>query len=182
MMRRAAGHFLRAQARNGRAPALHLTPTLGAVNVAAPTKEVTSFFSREGAIGRGLHTSGAAAAISALEMSSLLEERISKHYSDLNVEEIGRVLSVGDGIARVYGLNKIQSGEMVEFASGVKGMALNLENDNVGIVCFGSDTTISEGDIVKRTGTPRDPIDRFFTQPTPSAPTFNPPTSASFFL
>ena len=66
--------------------------------------------------------------------------------------KIGRVLSVGDGIARVYGLNKIQAGEMVEFASGVKGMALNLENDNVGIVCFGSDTTISEGDIVKRTG------------------------------
>ena len=64
-----------------------------------------------------------------------------------------RVLSVGDGIARVYGLNNIQSGEMVEFASGVKGMALNLENDNVGVVCFGSDTSISEGDIVKRTGT-----------------------------
>jgi hypothetical protein len=85
-------------------------------------------------------------------MSSLLEERISKHYTEVNMEEIGRVLSVGDGIARVYGLNKIQSGEMVEFASGVKGMALNLENDNVGIVCFGSDTTISEGDIVKRTG------------------------------
>ena len=62
------------------------------------------------------------------------------------------MLSVGDGIARVYGLNKIQSGEMVEFASGVRGMALNLENDNVGVVCFGSDTTINEGDIVKRTG------------------------------
>ena len=130
-----------------------LPPALGAVNVAAPTKEVTSFFSREGAIGHGFHTSGAAAGISAQELSSLLEERISKHYSDMNIDEIGRVLSVGDGIARVYGLNKIQSGEMVEFASGVKGMALNLENDNVGIVCFGSDTTISEGDIVKRTGT-----------------------------
>ena len=82
----------------------------------------------------------------------LLEERISGHYSALDIDEIGRVLSVGDGVARVYGLNKIQSGEMVEFASGVKGMALNLENDNVGIVCFGSDTTINEGDIVKRTG------------------------------
>jgi hypothetical protein len=71
------------------------------------------------------------------------------------------VLSVGDGIARVYGLNKIQSGEMVEFASGVKGMALNLENDNVGIVCFGSDTSINEGDIVKRTGAyPRPPSPR----------------------
>jgi len=90
--------------------------------------------------------------LSAVELSKLLEQRISNHYSDLNIDEIGRVLSVGDGIARVYGLNKIQSGEMVEFASGVKGMALNLENDNVGIVCFGSDTTINEGDIVKRTG------------------------------
>jgi len=91
-------------------------------------------------------------ALSALELSQLLEHRISNHYSALNIDEIGRVLSVGDGIARVYGLHKIQSGEMVEFASGVKGMALNLENDNVGIVCFGSDTQIREGDIVKRTG------------------------------
>jgi proton translocating ATP synthase F1 alpha subunit len=73
-------------------------------------------------------------------------------YASLNVDEIGRVLSVGDGIARVYGLNKVQSGEMVEFANGMKGMALNLENDNVGVVCFGNDTGIKEGDIVKRTG------------------------------
>ena len=94
----------------------------------------------------------AAMAMSAVELSSLLEQRISNHYTDLNIDEIGRVLSVGDDIARVYGLNKIQSGEMVEFASGVRGMALNLENDNVGVVCFGSDTTINEGDIVKRTG------------------------------
>jgi len=70
----------------------------------------------------------------------------------LNVDEVGRVLSIGDGIARVYGLSKVQAGEMVEFASGVKGMALNLENDNVGVVCFGSDTEIGEGDVVKRTG------------------------------
>jgi F-type H+-transporting ATPase subunit alpha len=62
------------------------------------------------------------------------------------------VVLVGDGIARVYGLNKIQAGEMVEFASSVKGMALNLENENVGIVIFGSDTAIKEGNIVKRTG------------------------------
>uniref|UniRef100_A0A2N9GHV0 ATP synthase subunit alpha, mitochondrial n=11 Tax=Pentapetalae TaxID=1437201 RepID=A0A2N9GHV0_FAGSY len=68
------------------------------------------------------------------------------------VDEIGRVVSVGDGIARVYGLNEIQAGEMVEFASGVKGIALNLENENVGIVVFGSDTAIKEGDLVKRTG------------------------------
>jgi len=90
--------------------------------------------------------------LSAGEVSSLLEQRISNYYTKLNVDEIGRVISVGDGIARVYGLNKIQAGEMVEFSSGVKGMALNLENDNVGVVCFGSDTAIFEGDIVKRTG------------------------------
>jgi proton translocating ATP synthase F1 alpha subunit len=90
--------------------------------------------------------------ISAGELSTLLEQRISNYYTQLNVDEIGRVLSVGDGIARVYGLNKIQSGEMVEFANGMKGMALNLENDNVGVVCFGNDSGIKEGDIVKRTG------------------------------
>jgi F-type H+-transporting ATPase subunit alpha len=142
MMRRAAGQFLR-QARNG-ASALTTAPK------AAPS---SASWVRAGAIGgsRGFTTTPAIAS-GAQELSSLLEERISKHYSDMNIDEIGRVLSVGDGIARVYGLNKIQSGEMVEFASGVKGMALNLENDNVGIVCFGSDTTISEGDIVKRTG------------------------------
>ena len=61
------------------------------------------------------------------EMSSLLEEKISNRYSKININEIGRVLSIGDGIARVYGLNKIQAGEMVEFSGGVKGMALNLE-------------------------------------------------------
>jgi F-type H+-transporting ATPase subunit alpha len=86
------------------------------------------------------------------ELSYLLEQRITNYYSKLQVDEIGRVVSVGDGIARVYGLNKIQAGEMVEFSNGVKGMALNLENDNVGIVVFGSDTAIKEGDIVKRTG------------------------------
>jgi len=90
--------------------------------------------------------------ISAGEISTLLEQRISNYYTSLNVDEIGRVLSVGDGIARVYGLNKIQAGEMVEFSSGIKGMALNLENDNVGVVCFGNDSAIYEGDIVKRTG------------------------------
>lgn len=86
------------------------------------------------------------------ELSYLLEQRITNYYTKLQVDEIGRVVSVGDGIARVYGLNKIQAGEMVEFANGVLGMALNLENENVGIVVFGSDTAIKEGDIVKRTG------------------------------
>ena len=86
------------------------------------------------------------------EISTLLEQKISNTYSKLNIDEVGRVLSIGDGIARVYGLNKIQAGEMVEFSGGVKGMALNLESDNVGVVLFGSDANISEGDIVKRTG------------------------------
>ena len=86
------------------------------------------------------------------EISTLLEQKISNNYSKLNIDEVGRVLSIGDGIARIYGLNKIQAGEMVEFSGGVKGMALNLESDNVGVVLFGSDANISEGDIVKRTG------------------------------
>lgn len=81
----------------------------------------------------------------AAELTTLLESRISNFYTNFQVDEIGRVVSVGDGIARVYGLNEIQAGEMVEFASGVKGIALNLENENVGIVVFGSDTAIKEG-------------------------------------
>nr|CCM09777.1 ATP synthase F1 subunit 1 [Pelargonium inquinans] len=86
------------------------------------------------------------------ELTRILEERISYFDNQIQLDEIGRVLSVGDGIARVSGLHKIQAGEMVEFASGVKGIALNLENENVGIVAFGSDTEIKEGDLVKRTG------------------------------
>ncbi|CAK9166533.1 unnamed protein product [Ilex paraguariensis] len=88
----------------------------------------------------------------AAELTTLLESRISNFYTNFQVDEIGQVVSVGDGIARVYGLNEIQAGEMVEFVSGVKGIALNLENENVGIVVFGSDTAIKEGDLVKRTG------------------------------
>nr|ANA57037.1 ATP synthase F1 subunit alpha [Pyramimonas parkeae] len=90
--------------------------------------------------------------ISAGELSNLLEKKVSNYYAKLEIEEIGRVISVGDGIARVYGLQKIQAGEMVEFSNGIQGMALNLENDNVGVVVFGSDTEIKEGDLVKRTG------------------------------
>jgi len=89
---------------------------------------------------------------SSSEISSVLEERIRGHASSEDLEETGRVLSIGDGIARVYGLNHIQAEEMVEFSSGLKGMALNLERDNVGIVVFGNDKLIKEGDIVKRTG------------------------------
>jgi F-type H+-transporting ATPase subunit alpha len=83
---------------------------------------------------------------------SVLEEKLEKVSSLKNIEESGKVISIGDGIARVYGLNKVQAGEMVEFSSGVKGMALNLEADNVGIVVLGNDRDIQEGDIVIRTG------------------------------
>jgi F-type H+-transporting ATPase subunit alpha len=86
------------------------------------------------------------------EVSSVLEERIMGQAPKINLDETGRVLSIGDGIARVYGLKHVQAEEMVEFAGGMKGMALNLEPDNVGIVVFGNDKEIKEGDIVKRTG------------------------------
>lgn len=86
------------------------------------------------------------------EVSSILEERILNQASAVDLQETGKVLSIGDGIARVYGLKNIQAEEMVEFSSGLKGMALNLEPDNVGVVVFGNDKLIKEGDIVKRTG------------------------------
>ncbi|KAK6630164.1 hypothetical protein RUM44_005720 [Polyplax serrata] len=88
----------------------------------------------------------------AAEISSILEEKILGASTKIDLEETGRVVSIGDGIARVYGLNNIQADEMVEFSSGLKGMALNLEPDNVGVVVFGNDKLIKEGDIVKRTG------------------------------
>ncbi|KAJ3081510.1 ATP synthase subunit alpha, mitochondrial [Quaeritorhiza haematococci] len=94
----------------------------------------------------------AAAKPGTAEVSSILEERILGATADVDVQETGRVLSIGDGIARVYGLRNVQAEEMVEFSSGLKGMALNLEPDNVGIVVFGNDRLIKEGDIVKRTG------------------------------
>ncbi|XP_053887839.1 ATP synthase subunit alpha, mitochondrial [Malaclemys terrapin pileata] len=86
------------------------------------------------------------------EVSSILEERILGTDTSVELEETGRVLSIGDGIARVYGLRNVQAEEMVEFSSGLKGMSLNLEPDNVGVVVFGNDRLIKEGDIVKRTG------------------------------
>ncbi|MCR9156948.1 MAG: F0F1 ATP synthase subunit alpha [Rhodobacteraceae bacterium] len=89
--------------------------------------------------------------IQAAEISAILKEQIKNFGQDAEVTEVGRVLSVGDGIARVYGLDNIQAGEMVEFPGGIRGMALNLEADNVGIVIFGSDRDIKEGDTVKRT-------------------------------
>jgi len=90
--------------------------------------------------------------IRAAEISAILKEQISNFGTEAQVAEVGQVLSVGDGIARAYGLDNVQAGEMVEFPGGIKGMALNLEEDNVGIVIFGDDRGIKEGDTVKRTG------------------------------
>src|ERR1700750_3029946 len=91
--------------------------------------------------------------IRAAEISAILKQQIANFGTEAESAEVGQVLAVGDGIARVYGLDNVQSGEMVEFPGGIKGMALNLETDNVGIVIFGDDSTIKEGDTVKRTGT-----------------------------
>ena len=91
--------------------------------------------------------------IRAAEISRVIKDQIASFGDQAQVSETGQVLSVGDGIARIYGLDNVQAGEMVEFANGVQGMALNLEADNVGVVIFGSDSEIKEGDIVKRTGT-----------------------------
>ena len=90
--------------------------------------------------------------IRAAEISSILKDQIKNFGKEAEVSEIGQVLSVGDGIARVYGLDKVQAGELVEFPGGIRGMALNLETDNVGCVIFGDDRNIKEGDTVKRTG------------------------------
>ncbi len=91
--------------------------------------------------------------IRAAEISKVIKDQIANFGTDATVSEVGSVLSVGDGIARIHGLDQVQAGEMVEFANGVQGMALNLEADNVGVVIFGSDAEIKEGDTVKRTGT-----------------------------
>ncbi len=90
--------------------------------------------------------------IRAAEISAILKQQIATFGTEAEVAEVGQVLSVGDGIARVHGLDKVQAGEMVEFPGGIKGMALNLETDNVGVVIFGDDRNIKEGDVVKRTG------------------------------
>ncbi|MBN8849837.1 MULTISPECIES: F0F1 ATP synthase subunit alpha [unclassified Sphingomonas] len=91
--------------------------------------------------------------IRAAEISRVIKDQIANFGTEAQVSETGQVLSVGDGIARIYGLDNVQAGEMVEFANGVQGMALNLEADNVGVVIFGSDAEIKEGDTVRRTGT-----------------------------
>jgi F-type H+/Na+-transporting ATPase subunit alpha len=89
--------------------------------------------------------------IRAAEISSILKDQIASFGTEAEIAEVGRVLSVGDGIARAYGLDQVEAGEMVEFEDGTRGMALNLEEDNVGIVIFGDDRAIGEGTIVKRT-------------------------------
>ena len=91
--------------------------------------------------------------IRAAEISAVIRDQIASFGTEAEVSEVGQVMSVGDGIARVFGLDNVQAGEMVEFPGGIRGMALNLEADNVGVVIFGSDSTIKEGDTVKRTGT-----------------------------
>ncbi|HKF59963.1 MAG TPA: F0F1 ATP synthase subunit alpha [Dongiaceae bacterium] len=90
--------------------------------------------------------------IRAAEISAILKQQIANFGTEADVAEVGQVLSVGDGVARIYGLDKVEAGEMVEFPGGIRGMALNLESDNVGVVIFGDDRSIKEGDLVKRTG------------------------------
>src|SRR5512144_2073495 len=90
--------------------------------------------------------------IRAAEISAILRQQIEDFGTEADVAEVGQVLSVGDGVARVYGLDNVQAGEMVEFPGAIRGMALNLETDNVGVVIFGDDRSIKEGDTVKRTG------------------------------
>jgi len=125
-----------------------------AANVARQVAKATPQVGGSMAVmSKKLSTSSAVnAGAASAEISSILEERILGSAPKANLDETGRVLSIGDGIARVYGLKNIQAEEMVEFSSGLKGMALNLEPDNVGVVVFGNDKLIKEGDVVKRTG------------------------------
>src|SRR6476620_7139963 len=90
--------------------------------------------------------------IRAAEISKVIRDQIASFGTEAQVSEVGSVLSVGDGIARIHGLDNVQAGEMVEFSNGIKGMALNLEADNVGVVIFGTDSQIEEGSTVRRTG------------------------------
>lgn len=122
-------------------------------NLPRTSVQVSKVLPAVGVSPRWFSTSHVArAASTSAETSTILEERILGAAQKTDLEETGRVLSIGDGIARVYGLKNIQAEEMVEFSSGLKGMALNLEPDNVGVVVFGNDKLIREGDIVKRTG------------------------------
>merc|ERR1711991_774211 len=119
---------------------------IGSLGTTIAATQVTRMFASAANISAAKKNLGVA------ELSRVLEERILNYESPTEMNEVGKVLSVGDGIARIHGLDNIQAGEMVEFKSKIKGMALNLENDNVGVVVFGNDTHIKEGETVKRTG------------------------------
>jgi F-type H+-transporting ATPase subunit alpha len=123
---------------------MRLSPFRGVSRAATTLRQARSFHASAVAAKKG--------DISASELSSILQEKMSSVSDDVSIDEVGKVLNIGDGIARVYGLRSVQAGEMVEFPGAIKGMALNLENDNVGIVIFGNDRAIKEGDTVKRTG------------------------------
>ena len=110
--------------------------------------------------------------IRAAEISAILKEQIKNFGSEAQVSEVGQVLSVGDGIARIYGLDNVQAGEMIEFPGGTRGMALNLESDNVGVVIFGSDREIEEGNTVKRTG-PTTPLTKNAAEAKPRRRSYN---------
>ena len=109
--------------------------------------------------------------IRAAEISAILKQQIADFGNEADVAEVGQVLSVGDGIARIYGLDQVQAGEMVGFPNGMRGMALNLESDNVGVVVFGEDSGIGEGDTVKRTSAIVDvPVGRGRSEPASRSP------------
>jgi len=118
----------------------------GLARAAGQAKPVTPLFNKAA-------VAPMATKVSPAELTKILSDRIANFSDQQDVQEVGRVLSVGDGIARIYGLKGVKAGEMVEFPSGLKGMALNLETDNVGVVIFGDDRAIVEGDSVKCTGT-----------------------------
>merc|ERR1719201_2643462 len=118
-----------------------------ALRARAPITGVKPWMNNKGAMAP------MATKVSPAELTKILSDRIANFSDQQDVQEVGRVLSVGDGIARIYGLKGVKAGEMVEFSSGLKGMALNLETDNVGVVVFGDDRAIVEGDSVKCTGT-----------------------------
>jgi ATP synthase F1 delta subunit len=114
--------------------------------------KVRFVYSNQAAKTAARHERGWIMEIRAAEISAILKQQIENFGNEADVTEVGQVLSVGDGVARVHGLDNVQAGEMVEFPGGIRGMALNLESDNVGVVIFGDDRDIKEGDTVKRTG------------------------------
>ena len=125
---------------------------IGGIIVKLGSRMVDASLEHQTQLNPHTHERGRLMDIRAAEISAILKNEIANFGNEAEVTEVGQVLSVGDGIARVYGLDNVQAGEMVEFENGIRGMALNLEADNVGIVIFGSDRDIKEGQTVKRTG------------------------------